>query len=72
MFGVEGCERSDVVSVRDEIALRVAQVGAIKPHVALIKKSINHDEAAFTRFGHAELEVFAVQKWSIFRGEEWV
>ena len=41
-------EVGDVERVREEVALRVAEVGAVEPHVGLVEDSIERDETAQT------------------------
>ena len=45
----EAAQRGDVEAVREEVALRVAEVGAVQPHVGLVEDAVERDPAAPAR-----------------------
>ena len=65
MFVVESRERGHVVRVGDEVALGVAQVRAIEPHVTLIEDSVDHHESALSVDGCGHREVTSIQQRTV-------
>ena len=45
----EAGQRGDVEAVREEVALRVAEVGAVEPHVGLVEDAVERHPAALAR-----------------------
>ena len=52
----EPAERGDVEAVREEVALRIAEVGAVEPHVGLVEEAVERDPAALPGVGGGRLE----------------
>ena len=56
--------------MREEVALRVAEVRAVEPHVGLVEDAVERDEtAAPGRCRLLEVESVAVEQWSVVVGE---
>ena len=59
----------DFEGVGEKVALRVAQVGAVEPHVGLVEDAFESDEAALAGAGWGEVEVVAVHQRAVAGGE---
>ena len=67
---VELRECRDVEGVREEVALGVAEVGAIEPHVGLVEDAVECDPAAVApSAGASGREAMPVHDRTIARGE---
>ena len=54
-------QRGDVEAVREEVALRIAEVGAVEPDVGLVEDAVERDPPAGADGRGGELEALAVQ-----------
>ena len=69
VFAAEPRERGDVECVREEVALRIAEIGAVEPHIGLVEDAVEGDPPATTVSGRVRLEVVAVHDRPVARGE---
>ncbi len=69
VFVVEPAEIGDVEAVRDEVALRVAEIGTVEPHVALVQHAVERHPSAAPLGWCRSVEVRAVQDRAVARRE---
>ena len=62
-------ERRDVEAVREEVPLRVAEVGAVEPHVGLVEDAVEGDPAAAPLGRRVEVEPAAVEDRAVAGGQ---
>ena len=62
-------QRRDVEAVREEVALGIAEVGAVEPHVGLVEDAVERDPAALARRRRRQVEAAAVQDRAVAVGE---
>ena len=69
VLGAEAGEIRDVVGVREEVALGVAQVGTVEEDVGLVEDAVEHDPVAGAGGSGIELEAGAVEERPVAGGE---
>ena len=62
-------QRRDVERVREEVALRVAEVGAVEPDVGLVEDAVERHPAAAALRRRGQLEALAVEQRAVAVGE---
>ena len=65
----EAAERGDVEAVGEEVALGVAEVGAVEPDVGLVEDAVERDPPAGARRRRRQLEARAVEDRAVAGGQ---
>src|SRR4051812_28529465 len=70
MLGGEARQPGDVEAVREEVTLRVAEVGAVQPHVGLVEDAVQGDEVALAFGRRCQFEPLPVEQRTVV-ADEW-
>ena len=69
VLGGETRQAGDVEAVREEVALRIAEVGAVEPHVGLVEHPLQGDEVPPPFRRRVEVEPLAIDQGVVVVGE---
>ena len=69
VLGRQARQIGDVEAVREEVPLRIAEVGTVQPHVGLVEHTVQRDEMTLAPRWGLEIESLAVDQRVVVVGE---